>query len=147
MPLTMSTFLATIETTRGTITAELFDRDCPDTVETFVRLANAGFYDDAPVAAVAPGLYVEATTRTDREHDEPLPIEAVGNRNRPEPGALVLGRTGDAGDATRLLFVTGAAASAPFAGTHTVFGMADDGMTVIAGLRVGDVLKSVRVRQ
>ena len=50
----MSTFIATIETTRGTITAELFDRDCPDTVEAFTRLANAGFYDGAPVAAVAP---------------------------------------------------------------------------------------------
>ena len=112
-----------------------------------VRLANAGFYDDAPVAAVAPGLYVEATTRDGHAHDEPLPIEAIGNRNRPEPGALVLGRAGDEGDATRLLFVTGTASGAPFAGTHTVFGMAADGMTVIAGLRVGDVLKSVRVRQ
>ena len=142
----MSIFLATIETTRGTITAELFDRDCPDTVEAFVRLANAGFYDDAPVAAVAPGLYVEATTRAGRVHDEPLPIEAIGNRNRPEPGALVLGRTGDTSDATRLLFVTADAAGAPFAGTHTVFGMADDGLPVLAGLRVGDVLKSVRVR-
>ena len=142
----MSTFLATIETTRGTITAELFDRDCPDTVEAFVRLANAGFYDDAPVAAVAPGLYVEAAARDGRTPDEPLPIEAIGNRNRPEPGALVLGRTGDAADATRLLFVTGAEARHQFAGTHTVFGMADDGVPVLAGLRVGDVLKSVRVR-
>lgn len=141
----MSRFLATIETTRGTITAELFDRDCPDTVETFVRLANAGFYDDAPVAAVAPGLYVEATVRIDRGSGEPLPIEAIGNRNRPDPGALVLGRAGGAGDATRLLFVTGA--SAPFAGTHTVFGMAEDGLPVLAGLGVGDVLTSVRVRQ
>ena len=143
----MSTFIATIETTRGTVTAELFDRDCPDTVEMFVRLANAGFYDDAPVAAVAPGLYVEAATRAGHEHDEPLAIEAIGNRNRPEPGALVLGRTGDAADPTRLLFVTAVAGSAPFAGTHTVFGKAEDGLSIIAGLRVGDVLESIRVRQ
>ena len=143
----MSTFIATIETTRGTVTAELFDRDCPDTVEAFVRLANAGFYDDAPIAAVAPGLYAEAATRAGHDEDELLPIEAVGNRNRPEPGALLLGRTGDASDATRLLFVTGAAARASFAGSHTVFGLSEVGLPVIAGLRVGDVLTSIRVRQ
>jgi peptidyl-prolyl cis-trans isomerase B (cyclophilin B) len=142
----MSTFIATIETTRGTITAELFDRDCPDTVETFTRLANAGFYDGAPVAAVAPGLVVEAAAT--RTADEPtlLAPESVGNRNRPAPGALLLAREGDRADAARLLFVTGAEARPALDGSHTVFGMTDDGVPLLAELRDGDMLRSVRVR-
>lgn len=141
----MSTFIATIDTTRGTITAELFDRDCPDTVETFVRLANEGFYDGAPVAAVAPGLYVEASA-TGTADAPPLPVEALGNRNRPEPGALVLARAGDHADVARLLFVTGAEARQPLDGTHTVFGMSEDGLAVLSELAEGDVLRQVRVR-
>ena len=42
------------------------------------------------------------------EEDAILPVEAIGNRNRPVPGTLVLGRRGDASDASRLFFVVGA---------------------------------------
>lgn len=138
----MSTFIATIDTTRGTITAELFDRDCPDTVETFVRLANEGFYDGAPVASVAPGTLVEAGVAT----ATPVTTEALGNRNRPTPGALVVGRVGEQSDLARVLFVTGDAAQESLAGTHTVFGMTEDGMEVVASLQPGDLLRRVRVQ-
>jgi cyclophilin family peptidyl-prolyl cis-trans isomerase len=36
---------ATIETSKGTITAELFDTEAPKTVENFEKLANSEFYD------------------------------------------------------------------------------------------------------
>ena len=138
----MSVFYADIETTRGPVVVELFDRDCPDTVETFARLANEGFYDGTPVASVAPGRFAEAGAAT----PTPVPTEALGNRNRPEPGALVVGQVGAQSDLSRVLFVTGDAAREALAGTHTVFGMTEDGMDVVASLQPGDVLQRVRVR-
>jgi len=36
---------ATMQTTEGTITFELFDEDAPKTVENFTKLAGDGFYD------------------------------------------------------------------------------------------------------
>ena len=36
---------ATIETSKGTITAELFDTEVPNTVANFEKLANSKFYD------------------------------------------------------------------------------------------------------
>ena len=36
---------ATMQTTEGPITFELFDEDAPKTVENFRKLAGEGFYD------------------------------------------------------------------------------------------------------
>ena len=36
---------ATIETSQGTIKAELFDSEVPGTVSNFEKLANSEFYD------------------------------------------------------------------------------------------------------
>src|SRR6266540_3481297 len=36
---------ATIETSRGTLTADLFEKDAPKTIANFEKLANSGFYD------------------------------------------------------------------------------------------------------
>ena len=36
---------ATFETTKGTITVELFDQDAPKTVANFEKLANSGYYN------------------------------------------------------------------------------------------------------
>ena len=36
---------AIFETTRGTITIELFDKEAPKTVANFEKLANGGFYN------------------------------------------------------------------------------------------------------
>ena len=37
--------LATFETTKGTLVAELYPAEAPKTVENFEKLANQGFYD------------------------------------------------------------------------------------------------------
>ena len=39
------TKFATIETNKGTIRAELYDKDAPKTVANFEKLSNSGFYD------------------------------------------------------------------------------------------------------
>jgi len=37
---------ATIETNKGTMKAELYEKDAPKTVSNFEKLANSGFYED-----------------------------------------------------------------------------------------------------
>ena len=36
---------ATIVTSKGTLTLELYDKEAPGTVANFEKLANSGFYD------------------------------------------------------------------------------------------------------
>ena len=50
---------ATFETNKGTITAELFEKEAPGTVANFEKLANSGFYDGVKFHRVIPDFVVQ----------------------------------------------------------------------------------------
>ena len=50
---------ATFETNRGTIVAELYDKEAPTTVENFETLANKGYYDGVKFHRVIPGFVIQ----------------------------------------------------------------------------------------
>jgi cyclophilin family peptidyl-prolyl cis-trans isomerase len=52
-------YTATIETSAGTMTAELFPTDAPNTVNNFVFLAREGFYDGVIFHRVIPGFMIQ----------------------------------------------------------------------------------------
>jgi cyclophilin family peptidyl-prolyl cis-trans isomerase len=56
---TARTYTATIETSAGTMTAELFTTDAPNTVNNFVFLAREGFYDGVIFHRVIPGFMIQ----------------------------------------------------------------------------------------
>ena len=153
----MSTKYATIETSRGTITAELFERDCPATVENFERLANAGFYDGLRVHAVDAGRTAHTGDPLSRElpPDDPrvgtggpgytIPCEVVGNRNRHERGALSMDHVGPNTGGSRFAFVLDREAGRARDRVHTVFGLTADGLDVLDAIAPRDVIVAVRV--
>lgn len=53
------TYTATIETSAGTMTAELFASEAPRTVNNFVFLAREGFYDDVIFHRVISGFMIQ----------------------------------------------------------------------------------------
>ena len=53
------TYTATIETTAGTMTAELFPGDAPETVNNFVFLARDEYYTDVIFHRVIPGFMIQ----------------------------------------------------------------------------------------
>ena len=53
------TYIATIETTKGTMTAELYAQDAPITVNNFVVLARDGFYNGVPFHRIVSGFMVQ----------------------------------------------------------------------------------------
>ena len=52
-------YAATIETSAGTMTADLFAAEAPATVNNFVFLANDGFYDGVIFHRVIPGFMIQ----------------------------------------------------------------------------------------
>ncbi|MEO6043833.1 MAG: peptidylprolyl isomerase [Tepidiformaceae bacterium] len=52
-------YTATIETTAGTMTAEFFPGDAPNTVNNFVFLAREGYYEDVIFHRVIPGFMIQ----------------------------------------------------------------------------------------
>jgi peptidyl-prolyl cis-trans isomerase B (cyclophilin B) len=50
---------ATLVTSKGTLVAELYDTEAPDTVANFEKLANSGFYDGTRFHRVIPDFVVQ----------------------------------------------------------------------------------------
>lgn len=153
----MSNKYVTIETPKGEIVAELFDRDCPDTVANFQQLAGDGFYDGTAVHAVTPGRMLEAGDPLSRElppgdprlgtggPDWSIRCEYVGNRRRHEEGALTMLTDGPDTGGSRFGIVLDPEGIPERDGSHTVFGQIEEGLDVARSLAVGDRLQVVRV--
>ncbi len=59
-------YTAAIETSAGTMTAELFPGDAPKTVNNFVFLAREGFYEGVIFHRVIPGFMIQGGDPTGR---------------------------------------------------------------------------------
>ena len=155
----MSTKYATFDTTRGAIVAELFDRDCPGTVDNFEKLANAGFYDGVKFHRVLPHVLVQTGDPLSRElpADDPrvgsggpgytIPCETVGNRRRHKLGALSMAHQGRDTGGSQFFFTLDEEKGREWNGLHTVFGETREGIDVLREIRPSDVVVTVRVWQ
>lgn len=61
---------ATIETNRGTMFAELYDAEAPNTVANFEKLANDGYYDGVKFHRVIPDFVVQGGDPQSRDLPE-----------------------------------------------------------------------------
>src|SRR3989442_14744617 len=97
---------ATMQTTEGPITLELFDEDAPKTVENFRRLASEGFYDGLTFHRVIKGFMIQGGcpqgTGTGGPGDQ---IKAGVNATSHEPGVLSMARTPEPDTAGSQFFI------------------------------------------
>jgi peptidyl-prolyl cis-trans isomerase B (cyclophilin B) len=150
---------ATIETNRGTLTAELYDKEAPKTVENFEKLANAGFYDGVKFHRVIPGFVVQGGDPLSRDLTPGDPrigtggpgykikCETAGNPHRHEPGALSMAHAGKDTGGSQFFIVLNEESTKHLNGVHTVFGKITGGTNLIAQLQKNDVMTKVRVNR
>jgi peptidyl-prolyl cis-trans isomerase B (cyclophilin B) len=148
---------ATIETNRGMLTAELYDKEAPKTVENFEKLANAGFYDGVKFHRVIPGFVVQGGDPLSRDLDAGDPrvgtggpgykikCETVGNPHRHQPGALSMAHAGKDTGGSQFFIVLSEESTKHLNGVHTVFGRITGGTDLITKLQKNDVMTKVRV--
>jgi peptidyl-prolyl cis-trans isomerase B (cyclophilin B) len=150
---------ATIETNRGTLTAELYDKEAPKTVENFEKLANAGFYDGVKFHRVIPGFVVQGGDPLSRDlaAGDPrigtggpgykIKCETTGNPHRHEPGALSMAHAGKDTGGSQFFIVLNEESTKHLNGVHTVFGKVTGGANLITQLQKNDVMTKVRVER
>jgi peptidyl-prolyl cis-trans isomerase B (cyclophilin B) len=153
----MSTKYATIDTSRGTIVAEIFSRDCPGTTDHFERLANIGFYDGVRFHEVEAGRTAHTGDPSSRTlptgearigiggFETSTPGELVGNRNTHERGAVSMELDDQGEGGSRFFFVLDSRVGETFNGKHTVFGMVEQGIEVLDRIEPLDLVNSIRV--
>ena len=148
---------ATFETNRGTITAELYEKDAPKTVENFEKLANAGFYDGVKFHRVIPDFVVQGGDPLSRDRPEGDPsigsggpgykikCETAGNPRKHDVGALSMAHAGKDTGGSQFFMVLSEPNTRHLNGVHTVFGKVHTGLDIMKQIKPNDVMNTVRV--
>ena len=90
-------YTATISTSKGNITVELFPADAPMTVNNFVFLAREGFYNGTVFHRVIGGFMTQGGDPTGTGTGGPgyrFRDETVGNPNKHEAATLSMANAG-----------------------------------------------------
>jgi len=139
---------ATIETDKGTITADLFPDKAPKTVENFKQLADDGYYDGLKFHRViddfmvqtgcpkgtgtgGPGYHIDDEFTPDLRHDK--------------PGVLSMANAGPNTGGSQF-FITHVAT--PWLDDkHAIFGQVTDGQDVVDAIEQGDKMNKVTITE
>jgi cyclophilin family peptidyl-prolyl cis-trans isomerase len=123
--------IATMTTSEGPITIELFDEDAPKTVANFKKLAADGFYDGLIFHRVIKDFMVQGGCPEGTGTGGPgYKFEDEFNDHKIVRGALAMANAGPNTNGSQFFLVTTPAASW-LDGKHTVFGQITEGMDVV----------------
>ena len=121
---------ATMQTSEGQITLELFDEDAPKTVDNFRKLASEGFYDGLSFHRVIKDFMIQGGCPEGTGTGGPgYTFDDEINDHKVVRGALAMANAGPNTNGSQFFIVT--ADACPWLdGKHTVFGQVTSGMDV-----------------
>ena len=142
---------ATLETSLGNVTIELFTDLMPVTAGNFVELANSGFYDGLHFHRVIRGFMIQFGCPHSRDPQSPRagtgdsPNGTIADEHPDnaklsnEPGTLSMANTGRPNSGSCQFFINTAHNDyldffSPGASRHPVFGKVTDGMDVLSSI-------------
>jgi cyclophilin family peptidyl-prolyl cis-trans isomerase len=135
-------YLATLHTIRGDITIELFADRAPITVNNFVFLAEAGYYDNTTFHRVIADFMAQGGDPTATGAGGPgynFEDEIVHGLIFDQPGLLAMANAGPDTNGSQF-FIT--FAPTPWLnGLHTIFGIVVEGMDIVEALTPRDPIE------
>lgn len=137
-PLTVnanSQYLATLHTEKGDMTIELFADKAPITVNSFIFLAQNGWYDNITFHRVIPNLFAQTGDPSGTGKGNPgyyLITEILPSLTFSRPGMVAMVNSGP--DSSNGQFFITYAPAAQFDGKYTIFGQVLTGMDVLQSL-------------
>jgi cyclophilin family peptidyl-prolyl cis-trans isomerase len=126
-------YTATITTNKGKIVLDLFAKDAPQSVISFVFLAREGFYDGVIFHRVIPDFMIQGGDPTGSGRGGPgyqIPNENMFSRHGFTPGTLAMANAGPNTNGSQF-FITDAAVQHLTADKYTIFGEVKEGMDVV----------------
>jgi cyclophilin family peptidyl-prolyl cis-trans isomerase/HEAT repeat protein len=137
---------ATIHTSKGAITMELFPAEAPITADSFITLARKGYFNNLTFHRVVPNFVIQGgDPRGDGEGGPGYQIRCEVNTRPYERGALGMALSGkDTGGSQ--FFITHSP-QPHLDGGYTVFGQVSSGMEVVDRIVRGDLIKRIVISE
>lgn len=154
---TTKSYTAVFKTEKGDITVELFADRAPRTVENFVNLARAGFYDGTTFHRVIGGFMAQGGDPTGTGTGGPgyqFADEFHPTLRHDGAGTLSMANAGPGTNGSQFFITHGP--TPHLDDRHSVFGKVTDGMDVVNALRErdpqrdrqpGDRIETIEIRE
>ncbi len=126
------TYIATMNTSEGTIKLELFPKDAPNTVNNFVFLAREGFYNGTKFHRIVKGFMIQGGDPTGTGGGGPgyrFADELPRNRDY-EPGIIAMANAGPNTQGSQFFIMHGNY-SGRLPKNYSIFGKVIDGMDTV----------------
>ncbi|MEP6894938.1 MAG: peptidylprolyl isomerase [Chloroflexota bacterium] len=132
-------YIASLHTEKGDVTIELFADKAPLTVNSFIFLAQNGWYDNITFHRVIPKLFAQTGDPTGTGKGNPgyyLITEILPSLTFISPGMVAMTNSGP--DTSNGQFFITYAPAAQFNGKYTIFGQVIKGMDILQALTPRD---------
>ena len=139
---------ATIETDKGTMEVEFYDKDAPKTVANFVKLAKAGYYNGLKFHRVIPDFVIQGGCPKGDGTGGPgykIDCELDGDNQYHDRGVLSMAHAGRNTGGSQFFICHSRRNTAHLDRNHTCFGKVVDGLEVIDDIRQGDLIKKITI--
>lgn len=128
-------YAASLQTSMGSITAELFAAEAPVTTNNFVFLARQGFYDGLTFHRVIPGFVIQGGDPRGSGMGGPGYefADELDNDLTYEPGTLAMANAGPDTNGSQFFIVVGSRGAA-LPKNYSIFGRVTQGMDVVEAI-------------
>lgn len=131
---------AEIQTEKGTMKVEFYEKDAPNTVKNFTDLIKKGFYDGLIFHRVIPNFVVQAGCPEGKGYGGPgyqIKCELNGENQFHDKGVLSMAHAGRDTGGSQFFIVLSRAQTSHLDRNHTCFGKVTEGLDVLDQIRQG----------
>ena len=141
---------AEIQTAKGTMKVEFFEKDAPGTVKNFTDLAKKGFYDGLTFHRVIPDFVIQGGCPKGTGTGGPgytIPCELDGGNQYHDRGVLSMAHAGRNTGGSQFFVCHSRNNTAHLDRVHTCFGKVIEGLDVIDEIRAGDKIEKILITE
>jgi peptidyl-prolyl cis-trans isomerase B (cyclophilin B) len=141
---------AIIKTNRGDMKVEFFEKDAPNTVANFVKLATSGFYNNLTWHRVIPNFVIQGGCPKGTGAGGPgyhIKCELDGENQYHDRGVLSMAHAGRNTGGSQFFICHSRQNTKHLDRNHTVFGKVIEGLDVLDSIRQGDSIDTILVTE
>ena len=144
-----------IHTNKGQMSVTFYEKDAPNTVANFVKLAKEGFYDGLKWHRVIPNFVIQGGCPNSRDGAKgmagtggpgyKIDCELTGENQYHDRGVLSMAHAGRNTGGSQFFVCHSRTNTAHLDRNHTVFGIVTEGLEVIDDIREGDSIDKIEI--
>ncbi|HYC87068.1 MAG TPA: peptidylprolyl isomerase [Chryseosolibacter sp.] len=141
--------IAEIHTKKGVMKIKFFEKDAPNTVNNFIKLANDKFYDGLTFHRVIPNFVVQGGCPNGIGNGGPgykIDCELTGENQYHDKGVLSMAHAGRNTGGSQFFICHNRDNTKHLDRNHTVFGKVYEGLDIIDQIKQGDVMEKVVIK-